>query len=285
MMMTPANEWQAHLALSFASQGRHKTILADRWHEGPLLVQKALYPEGPGICHVAILHPPSGIAGGDILTIDIHVEEHAHAVLATPGATRWYKANGRHASQTTTIQLAAKACLDWLPQESIYFEDTEARNEIRIQLQSGARTLGWEMTQLGSIDNDRHWNNGRITLDTQLYLDGKLIWVDAGELSAHDHLRTAANGLHGFSAMGTLWGFGPAPNQETVEQWADTLPWTDSLRAGITCLRQEQDQALILVRAVGTHMEDVRTLLATQWMAWRPLLMNTPGIPLRLWRT
>lgn len=280
-----ANEWRAHLALSFARQGQHKTVLTNRWHEGPLLVQKALYPEGPGICHIAILHPPSGIAGGDVLTIDIHVDEQAHAVLATPGATRWYKSNGRNASQTATIHVAPGARLDWLPQENIYFEDTDARNETHIQLQTGASALGWEMAQLGSIDNDRHWNSGRIALNTQLYLDGSLIWVDVGELSANDRLRNSANGLDGFSAMGTLWGFGPAPSQETIEQWADTLPWTDSLRAGITCLPQEQEQALILIRVLGTHMEDVRSLLVAQWMAWRPLLMNTPGVPLRLWST
>lgn len=249
------------------------------------MVQKALYPEGPGICHIAILHPPSGIAGGDVLTIDIHIDQQAHAVLATPGATRWYKANGRNASQTATIHIASGARLDWLPQENIYFEDTDARNETHIQLQTGASALGWEMAQLGSIDNDRHWNSGRVVLNTQMYLDGSLIWVDTGELGASDRLRNAANGLDGFSAMGTLWGFGPIPSQETIEQLADTLPWTDSLRAGITCLPQEQEQGLVLIRALGTHIEDVRSLLVAQWMALRPLLMNTPGVPLRLWST
>ncbi|CAM5504494.1 urease accessory protein UreD [Eoetvoesiella caeni] len=280
-----ANEWQARLALSFASQGQYKTVLADRWHEGPLLVQKALYPEGPGICHVAILHPPSGIAGGDVLTIDVHVGQQAHAVLATPGATRWYKSNGRNASQTTTIHVVRDARIDWLPQENIYFEGTDAHSATHVQLQTGASAIGWEMAQLGSIDSDGHWNNGRIGLNTQVYLDGSLVWIDAGELGASDRLRHAANGLDGFSAMGTLWGFGTAPDQDIIEQLADTLPWTDCLRAGITCLPQKHEQALILVRAVGTHMEDVRNLLVAQWTALRPLLMNTPAVPLRLWTT
>lgn len=284
-MFALADEWHAKLELSFERQGTNKTVLAKRKHQGPLLVQKALYPEGSEVCHVAILHPPSGIAGGDILQININVRQNAHALLTTPGATRWYKANGRHAAQTVVIDLAADSRIDWLPQENIFFEQANAQLHTQFNMRSGASAIGWEITQLGSIKKDNHWDEGTVLLNTQLMLDQHPLWIDAGELCADSPMRNSANGLDGFPVLATLWAFGPSLTASQTEALAEILPWDNTVRAGLTYMPQENEQGLCLIRVVGHHVEDVKRLLIKLWMLMRPLIQKTEGAYLRIWNT
>jgi urease accessory protein len=133
----PASCWQAELRLEFGLCGA-RTVLEGNRHRGPLRVQKALYPEGEGVCQAIVLHPPSGIAGGDRLSLTAHLGPGAHAQLTTPGAGKWYRSAGLEASQTLDFTLAAGAALEWLPQETIVFDGARARMGATVALAADA---------------------------------------------------------------------------------------------------------------------------------------------------
>ncbi len=100
---TPPAGWHASLALEFERR-EGKSVLAARRHDGPLVVQKPFYPEGSGVCHAIIVHPPAGIAGGDDLDLALHTGTRAHALLTTPGAAKWYRSAGPWARQRVAIK-------------------------------------------------------------------------------------------------------------------------------------------------------------------------------------
>ena len=81
----PTAGWQAHLTLGFQRRGQ-RTTLGQCAHQGPLQVQRPFYPEGETVCHIAILHPPGGVIGGDELRLDARLDSGAHALLTTPAA-------------------------------------------------------------------------------------------------------------------------------------------------------------------------------------------------------
>ena len=110
--------WQGALDLRF-TKAENRTILGRCHHLGPLRVQKPLYPEGPEICHVVVIHPPGGLADRDDLSISLTLEQGAHSVVTTPGATKWYKAK-EGSTLRVTIVLQRGAVLEWLPNEKAY---------------------------------------------------------------------------------------------------------------------------------------------------------------------
>src|ERR1700731_2638714 len=111
---SPGAPSEARLTLGF-SDDHGTTRLTDRRHYGPLRVQKALYPEHPSVCHAVVIHPPGGVVGGDQLQIEARVGAAANALITTPGAAKWYKANGHVSRQQIRLEAAAGAALEWLP--------------------------------------------------------------------------------------------------------------------------------------------------------------------------
>ena len=277
--------WKAELDLLFSKADQHKTILSRKKHQGPLLVQKTLYPEGDQICHVALLHPPAGIAGGDHLTIKINLEEQAKAVICTPGATKWYKSNGKLSSQYINIQVGANAHLDFLPQENIFFNQANANLQMKLEQAKGSSLIAWDMSQLGRTASGEQWTAAQLNLKTEFWFDEKLIWVESGCLNSEDPKRRQAYGLADYGVMGTMWLSSPSASQELAHELAQTLPWEDHLRAGVTHFSINPEHGLIVLRGLSQEVEDLKNLFIQTWLNLRQSVAFIPPNPLRLWHT
>jgi urease accessory protein len=190
-----AAPWKASLSLGFR-QVEQKTILAERRSEGPLVVQKPLYPDGPERCHAIVVHPPGGIAGGDELALDVSVENDANALLTTPGAAKWYRSAGAWAKQTLRFQVAGS--LEWLPRETIVFDGALADVQTQVVLSEGARYVGWEVACLG------RFTRGRLRTETRIMQGTRMLFIEKGEIEGGGRLMRSPVGLGGRSVFGTF---------------------------------------------------------------------------------
>lgn len=284
--------WHARLSLDYryvGHAGDHelggrdghdggRTVLA-RAHEGPLAVQKALYPEGPALCHTLIVHPPGGIAGGDALTIDVQVAPHAQALITTPGATKWYKANGQAASQA--IRLRIDGQLEYLPQETIVFNQARVRSTIDIALGENARTIGWDIVALGRAAAGERFDDGSFAQTIRLTDasdGGRLQWVERSRLADGDALLDSPIGLAGRHVFGCLWAAGPAWSDSEMESLRERLP-PDA--AAVTRVAPR----LVLARVLASSTPAARRALHAVWEVLRPHLFDRPALAPRIWAT
>lgn len=275
--MGRAAGWQAELALAFARRG-DATILAHRRHCGPLRVQKALYPEGEAVCQAIVLHPPSGVAGGDRLHIAAEVGAGAHAQLTTPGAGKWYRSAGAEASQQLDFSVAPGAVLEWLPQESIVFSGAVARMDSRVRLAGDARFIGWEILCLGRAAAGERFERGRLHLATRIERDGRPLWLERGALAGNDPLLASPAGWAGASVCGTLLLAAP-PQPEWLAACRATAP-ADGARHGLTAL-----PGLLIARYLGDNSEAARLWFARLWEILRPAALGRTAVTPRIWNT
>jgi urease accessory protein len=271
----------ASLSLGF-SDDRGTTRLTRREHFGPLLVQKPLYPEGPSCCHAVILHPPGGVVGGDELRIQVRANANAHALLSTPGAGKWYRANGHVARQHVQIQVDAGAAVEWLPQETIFFDQADVVLDNEINLHADARFIGCEMLCFGRTASGERFQSGRVRQRYAVRVDGKLLWLEQGTLFGGSAAMTGALSLAGHSVCASLLCVGAPPKKDLI----------DAVRTAIAPLAEPgaqfgatQMKSLLMVRYLGDRSEVARQVMMAAWKVLRPALLGRESTALRIWMT
>jgi urease accessory protein len=275
--LLPETRWRAKLALAFERRGE-RSVLASREHDGPLVVQKALHPEGPEVCHAIVVHPPAGIAGGDELVMEVAAREGSRALLTTPGAAKWYRSSGAWARQRVSIEASRASHVEWLPQETIVFDGALADIEFEARLHGDATLIAWDMVRLGRTASGERFEKGRVNSSLRIVRDGRLAWVERARIDPQAAIMHGAAGLAGEPLFATMVcasmliddeclahcrGIAAAPGESAVTR----LP------------------GLLVARYRGASTSAVRDYFAALWSILRPRVSGREAVEPRIWST
>lgn len=261
--------WKANLDLGFI-RGQHKTLLSKRSHYGPLTVQRPFYPEAE-VCHVYILHPPGGIVGGDQLTINVHVDKGAEALITTPGAGKIYRSEGKQAVQKTLIKVNNHATLEWLPQETIVFEGAQLVSDVRIELETNARFIGWEIIALGRPAAGEGFKQGEVLLNWQIIRDKSPLFLEKMRMDSEAFI--SRWGLNQCSSFGSLFAIGASAH--SLEAIRDLI--ADTAGMGVTLIDD-----LLICRATAHKTAPIRQFFENVRAIIRPDIVNKPDYTPRI---
>jgi urease accessory protein len=273
--------WHAQLHLHYRLDPP-RTVLQHR-HNGPLRILKSLYPEGDAICHNVVVHPPGGLVGGDLLDVTLHVDTGAHAMMGTPGATRFYASDNASATQQVAITLDPGARLEWLPLEAIAYPGCDALNAVRATLAEGAEMMGWDVTALGLPLAHQPYTSGRFR--QRLEMPG--IWLEQATIDATDtRLMQSLLGLAGQRCLGTFWfATGTALTRERREHLLEVVRTAlqdcpADVQASATC----PNDHVLAVRAVAPVVEPLMALFQRTWAKLRPAAWGLEATQPRIWK-
>ncbi|MDV2995598.1 MAG: Urease accessory protein UreD [Chroococcidiopsis sp. SAG 2025] len=278
---TIPSSWHGNLDIVYALRNGKTQPITDRV-QAPLKVQRPFYPE-KDICHTAILHTAGGIVGGDRLSINLQLQPRSQALVTTTAASKIYRSNGLLARQTVEIQIDAGACLEWLPQETIVFNGANYRQDLRVELASGASWLGWEITRFGRSARGEKFFQGEWRSHTEVWQQGQPLWIDRQWLPGEETILNSPHGLAGHSIVASLIWIGCEVSPELVEKCRDvtcnvctSLPTTNS---GVTRLPQG-----LLCRYRGSSSIEVRNWFTSVWQLLRLSLLDRSSCLPRVWQ-
>ena len=276
--------WHASLQLDYALESERS--VARYLHNGPLRILQSLYPEGDAVCHNVLVHPPSGLVGGDTLDMHVTVAPGAHGLVTTPGATRFYRSDAGLATQQVHARVEDSARLEWLPLEAIAYNGCDGLNRAVFDLAPGAEMMTWDITALGLPAANLPFAQGRFRQHLEIPGPNGPIWLERGTLEATDtRLMDSPLGLAGQRCMATLvFAAGSAIAPERSERalaCARDLLEASPLRmtAGATSPHKQ----VIVLRVLSHVTEPAMQLLRQVWAAWRHEMWALPGNVPRLW--
>jgi urease accessory protein len=270
-------DWHGILQLGFEYR-QGKTQLIRNQGQAPLKVQRPFYPEGDEVCHSVIMHTAGGIVGGDRLTFDFHLASGSQALITTPAASKIYRTNGREAHQVIRVDVAEGACLEWLPLDSIVFNQAIYRQTMQINLAQGANWLGWEITRFGRSARGEKFVEGNWRSRTEVWQAGKPIWIDRQWMPGSEENFASPHGLAGCPVVGSFAWVGQVVTPELVEK-ARELWAGSSGEIGVTRL-----SIGLLCRYRGHSSSEARRWFLAVWQLIRVSYFQRPACIPRVWQ-
>ncbi|MEM8540697.1 MAG: urease accessory protein UreD [Pseudomonadota bacterium] len=152
-----------------------------------------------------LINTSGGMTGGDQLSWEIEAGKSSHAIITTQACEKIYKSEAGTAYIQSTIKVDENASVEWLPQETILFDEGRLQRSIDIQLANSAHFIGLEAVVLGRQAMGEPARNIKLSDKWRIKRDGKLIHADDVKMNGNiEKLISHQSVLDGAASFATL---------------------------------------------------------------------------------
>lgn len=251
-----------------------ETGLGRLYYRDPL---KVLFPRGD-VPTAVIVTTGGGLFGGDIYDVDIFLEENAQAMVTAQAAEKVYRSSGPDCEINVNLKVSEGACLEWLPQETILFDQARFRRTTKLDMATSASALVGEMIVFGRLASGEELKDGLLREAWEIKKEGKLIWADALHIDGQfertlDHV----SGFGGARAIATAV-YANDDAEELLETARDILGEYDGVRLGASLVN-----GLLICRWLAKDPYVLRQAFGAFWSKFRNKALGRQESLPRLW--
>lgn len=267
--------WAAKLSVALSPR-TEKTRITDLRHYGPLRIQRPFYPEHDGTAHVYLIHPPGGVAGGDMLHVHVVTEPDAKALFTMPAATKLYRSADKRAGIVQTLTIREGSSLEWLPQETIAFSGAKTDLSTIVRLEEGAQFFGWEILCLGRPASGDSFSHGDVRGRFEIWQEETPLFVDRLLVGDGRPTRNAVWGMRGQPVVGTLSCVTPRELAPLIRE----ATHLENARKHLACTDL---MGVTVVRYAGPSVPECWEAFRRVWQTVRPALLGKAAEAPRIW--
>ena len=164
--------------LTFDTDVSGNTRLKNLYQSDP---QRVLFPNSPDkdIIQAAVVNISGGLVGGDKLLTRVKVNKNASVFVVGQSAEKVYRSKGPDSEIEINLTVEDGSWLEFLPQETILFNDSRLRRRTHIDIEGDAELIAGELLVFGRLGHGERFQSGLIHDAWEITKDGRLIWADA----------------------------------------------------------------------------------------------------------
>lgn len=249
------------------------SVLRDLYQQGSMKVR---FPRvfGTGGAEAVLINTSGGLTGGDVMNVDIVAEAGSRFTVTTQACERVYKSSGGTARVASDVAIQSGAELNWLPQETIFFEGGALARSLNVDMATDSRFLAVEAMMLGRTAMGERITTGDFRDRWRVRRDGKLVFADEARLTG-DIAKVIADPatLGGRTCFATVLMVAPdvAARLESARAALDNA--ADDVLAGATTF-----DGMLIARLTGHRQQSLRAAM----VELITVLRDGAGIP-RVW--
>ncbi len=219
--------------------------------------------EGAGLDAV-LVNTAGGIACGDHFTVEIDARSGSSVTIATPAAEKVYRSDGPVAELAVKLAVQAGVRLDWLPQETLLFNEARLVRRLDAEMAEDASLTLFEAVVFGREARNERIETGLFEDRWRIRRGGRLVYADtlrlAGPIADLLQKPSVGRGARSFATLVHV-----APDAEArLEAVREMLVSTDRCEAAASAWN-----GMLAVRFCAESIEALRASACRFLLAFR----------------